>query len=760
MNNTKTEFSLPNITELIKELRNPVHLENIVDPERKIDESEADLSAGYFIKSEIAELVSETALSDFREFMKKSLSVPEDGNGYPIELKVSPNSFYNSQDDSFSISIDNSGCVVTCPTSEGVRRALLFVEDEMTIRRAAILPHGHWERTMAIQDRIFRSPLAAFEYSQLGEELLDFDLPDPYPEEYLSKMSHMGANAIWVNGTFGELIATKAIPELGPAESRLDKLVNLIEKSDRYGIKVFFFYMEPRLTLNETLLSRYPDIRGARFPNDISLGEYAICTSSLRVQDYLREAMVELFTKAPGLAGVIEIFHGERGTNCWMTGENVKHPEKGCPRCADIPVWEGLAAKLNCLYDGIKSVAPEGKLLAWDYTPSPEKLKAIPFMNKNIIWLSCFEHGGLKKIKDKVRVLDEYSLSYAGPTDIYRKTKELLDASGMKLYSKIQVGTTYELPSQPYIPVPSCVYRKFQGMYETGTTGTMLNWVIGGYPSMMFKTAGESCFLPLDTECKLLQRIAAISWGEKHASTVVKAWKFFDESFSLYPMNNEVFYHGPITRSPAYHLNLEKETGIAWLYNWGLRTFDRQQIQPYEDDPTRWTGTFTVKEVIDSFREMAEIWGRGVEILRSLAKIDKLRKDPFFKDMKKQVDVAEGVWIQLTSCANVIEFYTLKKAVDEARFIQTKAKTLQRMKSLLLDDSILARKMRQLLEVNPFMGFHSEMFGYSVSPALIDEKIRNDQETLRKIEKILERESKYLHKGNCQTTFRKEAESL
>ena len=729
MSDTESTINLPDITALIDKLKKPVHTKNILDPARKIRNVEADLSKGYFIYTENAEFVSETVLSDFKEFMEKSLSVCENKYGYPIELNILPASNCDSQDDSFSMNIDGSRCMIKCSAPEGVRRALFYLEDEMIIRRAPFLPYGHWKKTTEIHERICRSPVAI--YHEVGQVLLD-DFPDPYPDEYLSRMSHMGVNAIWVNGDFKSLIATKAIPELGSEKTRLDRLAKLAEKTSRYGIKVFFFYMEPRLTMDQALFEKYPDIRGARFPKEISQGEHAICTSAPRVQDYLREAMSVLFKNAPGLAGVIEIFHGERGTNCWMTGKNLKHPENGCPRCASIPVHNGLASKLNCIYDGIRSVNPIGKLLAWDYMPTKEKLRVLPLLNKNIVWLSCFEHGGRKKIKRKIRTLHEYSLSYTGPTHIYKQIKGLAAAEEVRVYSKLQLGTTFELPSQPYIPVPSSVYRKFKGMHETGTSGTMLNWVIGGYPSMMFKVAGESCFSPLEKENNILRRAAAITWGEKHSPAVVKAWKIFFKAFSLYPMDIEVFYKGPITRSPGYHLNLEKEEKIAYLYNWGLGFFDRQ-IQPYEDDPSRWTGTFTEREVIDSFREMVEIWHEGVEILRSLTMKEELKKDPFSADMREQADVAEGVLIQLASCANVIEFYSLRKEKEKATLSHEKNKILERMKDLLLADTELAQKMRSLLETNPFMGFHSEMFNYSVSPSLIDEKIKNDQETLRKI---------------------------
>jgi hypothetical protein len=391
-----------------------------------------------------------------------------------------------------------------------------------------------------------------------------------------------------------------------------------------------------------------------------------------------------------------------------------------------------MAAKLNCIYEAIQSVSPGGKLLAWDYVPTAEKLKAIPFMNKDIIWLSCFEHGARKKIKGKIRILDEYSLSYTGPSHVYKRINKLTAECGMKIYSKLQMGNTYELPSEPFIPVPSSVYKKFKGMHETETSGTMLNWAIGGLPSMMFKVAGESSFAPLESEKDILKRAAMITWGEKYAKDVIKAWKLFFKSFSLYPMDNEVFYKGPITRSPGYHLNLEKEKDIAYLYNWGVGTFNLQP-QPYEDDPARWTGTFTENEVIDSFREMAKIWEKGVDILQSLIEKNELKKDPLYSEMLEEFEVSKGILIQLLSAANVMEFYCLRKGLESSLMTDEKINFLNRMKELLEADTELALAMIPLVEKNPAMGFLSEVYYYSLSPELLKQKIENDKKTLDKI---------------------------
>lgn len=404
----------PELT-FVAELSAPLHGRRLRDTERSPRDDEADLSGGVRIEADPAvrqQLAK--ALADFDRFLSVAMEI---GPGsYPITLEADGGP---EARESYQVETGDGGCRVTAVGVEGLRRALVFLEDEMSLRRGPYLPKGMIARECRVRTRISRSPFAAYRYGT-GWELENDE--DAYPEEYLNYLAHAGINAVWVAGFFRSLVATKAIPELGPKTTRLDKLRRLIEKAAPYGIKVYFFCMEPRILLDDELFRAYPDIRGAQFPLSCSQGETALCTSTPRVQAYVREAFGELFRAAPGLAGVIDIFAGERATNCWYTEEIVK----GCPRCSQRPQWEVLAELLDCINDGIKSIAPKAELLAWDYSSisTETKLKTIERSGKDIVWLGCFEHGGKTELCGKSLTMDEYALSYVGPSEPFRSLAE------------------------------------------------------------------------------------------------------------------------------------------------------------------------------------------------------------------------------------------------------------------------------------------------------------------------------------------------
>ena len=164
--------------------------------------------------------------------------------------------------EAFHLTVGEAKCRITAHDAEGIRRALIYLEEEMTARRAPVLPLGEVSRWATIVDRITHSPIAPYDYLTGWE--LEYD-DDFYPDRYLNKLMHCGINGIWVHGLLRRTVASKTFPELGePPACRLDKLKRLTEKASRYGIKVYFFCMEPRpVSENHPVFATHPEIRGA-----------------------------------------------------------------------------------------------------------------------------------------------------------------------------------------------------------------------------------------------------------------------------------------------------------------------------------------------------------------------------------------------------------------------------------------------------------------------------------------------------------------
>jgi hypothetical protein len=713
---------------LSAELARPLHEASLREPARKARPgAEASLAGGYALDAADfrSEKHLEILLDDLRRFMSRTMGVAETPSGYRLKLvRREPEGCPPGAAEAHRILTSAGGCTLTARDLDGLRRAVFRLEDEMLLRRAPVLPLGEEARWTTVADRVTRSPIAPYRWLS-GWELEDEN--EYYPEEYLSRLAHSGVNGIWVAGLFRNLVASKVIPELGPPRHRLGKLRGLVEKAARHGIKVWFFCMEPRaLPLGHPAAAAHPGIVGAK--TDIY---ECVCPSTPRVLDYCREAARDLFAEAPGLAGIIDLCKGERPTTCWWWSADIA---RKCPRCGSRPEADVLAQTLGALVEGMRASSPNAKLVAWPYMPYAQDKKTgeiRPFSavgqlaaasRPEVAWMANFEHGGVKEICGKPRVIHEYSLSSVEAGPIFRDLARDARASGRHPWAKLQLGTTYELSSVPEVPVPGVVRAKFASLRELGATGAMLSWIVGGYPGIMLKAAGEAAFEPSLPADRFLARLAAIQWGERAAARAAAAWAKFEEAWRLYPFDLGVLYRGPLTRGPAYQFHLEREARLPKVYNWGFERDRTPQFFAYE--PEKWLGAFTADEVVRSFRDMAGRWEGGLGDLK--AALEGAGDRP---ELKAQYAVASGIRLHLLSAANVYEFYSLRDRLLPSPKAARPA-ILRRLGEVTEQEIAVAEEMRKWLLAEPFLGFESELYAWSCSAPLVDEKLRRARDVL------------------------------
>jgi hypothetical protein len=723
----RTELHLPaRLNDLRNELAAPLHSGSLRQQGgQPVTGREAELSQGYVLQIHDARIAQRVAVSmeDFRAFMNVCMEVRDDPRAYRIVAeRGDPKGCPSGAAEAFHLTISASDCRIEARDADGVRRALVYLEDEMTARQGPWLALGEVSRWATIRDRIVHCPVAPYRWMTGWE--LEYD-DDFYADQYLNKLTHSGVNGIWVAGLLRRMVASKVLPELGPPTHRLARLKRLVERAARYGIKVYLFCIEPRAVWRDhQVFAAHPEIRGA--------GGVCLCTSTKLVQQYIRETMRELFKEVPDLAGVINIFNGERYTTCWPTEQYVQ----SCPRCKLRPQTEVLAEDLTCAMEGIRQSSPTARLLAWTYMMKAGGLEQqsmdpvkdmMQRSHAEITWLGNFEHGGKKELCGKMVGINEYSLSYTGPSEAFRIEAAQAKDVGRSLYAKLQVGTSFEMGAMPSLPLPGVVYDKLAAMRSLGVPGTMAGWIVGGDPGIMLKALGEAACDPLPSKDEFLQRLAARSYPAEVAPKVVRAWQAFADAFALYPCSNVIFYRGPIARCPAYQLHLEREPRLALPYNWG---FDRQRRpQPYEDQIARWLGPFTVEELLDSFRRMGRRWQEGLDLLAECR-----REHPQVVELARQYAIAAAARVQFLSTANVIEFYWLRDALrDGPRSRQRDL--LDRLCAVAQADIALAEEMKGYQAAVPAIGFHSEIFDYSFSPQLLADKIRHTRKTLETLER-------------------------
>jgi len=712
---------------IIEDLHQPLHAASLREIDRKPKGNEADLGGGYrLVMNAFASDANHAVLADdLHAFMQTVMQVPQAEGGYEIVCErgdVAGADGYEAH----RITTEPRRCVITAGDLDGLRRGVYRVQSEIRQRRAPLLPLGDVTRSTTLRTRMIRCPIAPYRWLSGWELEDDFDF---YPEEYLRRIAHAGINGLWVPGLLRKLVASATLPELGPPEHRLDRLRDLIAKAGRHGIRVYLFVIEPRaLPEDHPAALAHPELLGPRG---------MLCPSTEPIIEYIKEVMHHLFTEAPGLAGVINIFCGERATTC---GGSLEFQSQ-CPRCRDRDHADVHADTLAAFMEGIRAASETAEFMAWTYMmdslretrPITPMLDVMRRTHPEVIWLGNFEHGSTKQLCGQEVEIHEYSLSCIGPSPYFRELASETRAADRTIYAKLQVGTSYELSSVPYIPAPGIVDQKIDVTRELGVTGSMMTWIPGGFPSPMLKAVGESAFNADTDPGQRVERVAADDWGEARAPIVARAWACFADAWQQYPFDNGTLYWGPITRGVAYQLHLEKEQRRAKPYNWGYNR--KREAQPFEDGIELWLGPYTVDQVVTAFRGMAELWQQGLDLLDG----PEVKPRDGEVALQRQVAVARAIRLQMLAAANVYAFYHQRDQLLDAE----PARQQELVRSLIETaehDRDVASGMLELMEIEPTLGYEPEVYDFSFSKTLVEEKILQVSDMLPMLRSWLGRE--------------------
>ena len=135
----------------VDELRKPVHVSKPAwFGNRKPVEGETSVKGAYLMNTfPDAEGLLETATSDFQKFLSL---YGMDGNQYPIILAKGNTDCFEA----YRIQVDEHSCQVEASDTEGIRRALVYLEDELSRREGPVLPLGTVSRKPSVRTRITR----------------------------------------------------------------------------------------------------------------------------------------------------------------------------------------------------------------------------------------------------------------------------------------------------------------------------------------------------------------------------------------------------------------------------------------------------------------------------------------------------------------------------------------------------------------------------------------------------------------------------
>lgn len=672
---------------------------------RKKNNGEIDASGIYIAQKycDDSKNLLETVYTDFEKFT----SVYEiAGNRFPVIIEKRTTSCFEE----YEVEICEDKIVIYAEDTEGVRRAVIFLEDELRRSEGPFLEKKKVKRTPKIKSRITRCVFSPINRApKFGDELSD-DI-DYYPEEYLNRLMHDGTNGVWIYTRFSDLAENSILDFYGKKEGtakRIAKLRAVSEKCARYGIGIYVFAIEP-FALTPEQAEQYPDIAGAQ----VYTGR-AMCMNSERAKAAIYEAGRKLALDVPLLRGFISITNGERPTSC--TSASDYHT---CPRCKDEKRGELLAKSVKVLCSGFHSVNPDIEVVSWtyghrtwDYNDISDYVKAAP---KEAMLMQNFDDMGVIKQLGKDRLGMDYWLSYAGPSELFEKTAEKANEYGKKLFAKMQVCCSHEIASIPYIPTPGLIFEKYKGAYKYGVTGVMQCWYFGNYPSIMSKAAGELAFEDnYSDKASTLERLAAIYFGQSKAKTVVKAWQDFENGYVNYPLNIMFSYFGPAHDSVVWKLAL-KPKNFPLPRSW-------QSLDPIDGDriyEALLTG-HSLEEAYELFVLICKNWDKGMKNLESI-KIEAA-------DEAEHLSCSSAVGILFNGTKNILEFYMLRDILGKQT--GNNSEILDRMRKLVELEIKNSEAMITLCNNDPRLGYHSEAEGYKFFPEKMQDRINQLKELL------------------------------
>ena len=675
-------------------LNSPLH-ENVPECFSKTEPGFGEISAnGAYIADCEAKWKEpiQTAINDFEKFLRSSGVL---GNDYPIKIVYSD----GFTEESYKISVLEKECVIYSSDSEGARRAIYYLEEEMIKREGAFLLLGEIKREASIKRRITRGFFSPTNRApKWGDELLD-DI-DYYPENYLNRLAHNGTNGLWIYTSFAQLISSPCIPSKDEnCEKRMKKLGSIVGKCKRYGIKVYLFAIEPMGLLAEEC-APYEDMLGADMTDSFPAPRRPFCPRIEKTREHVIYCLETIFKSIPDLAGYITIPAGERPTTCASIGTY-----KTCPRCGKYSRGENLAYSVDLIKEGLRRAGTGAEFISWTYGhrywDDNDICEYIEKTPEDIAVMQNFEDRGTDIQLGKPRVAWDYWLSYPGPSDMFAMSARAAKKAGNPMYAKMQVCSSHEIATVPYIPAPGILFDKYRAARELGVTGIMECWYFGNYPSLMNRASTELSYIDdFSDKHEFLKSLASRLYGDSKAEAVAKAWEAFEEGYRNYPTNVMFSYYGPMHDGVVWEL-FPTPVNRALPRSWQLvdaPNGDRIGECLFKGH--------SLDEAITLAERMCAAWKRGLSLL-SLPKND------------EQKSCATAIGMLFESGRNILKFYKLRDRLGTGD--GDPWSIIFKMEEIVEEEIKHSQKAIKLCNSDPRIGYHSEAEGFKFFP----EKLRS-----------------------------------
>ena len=555
------------------------------------------------------------------------------------------------QPESYILQISQNGISIRSASDIGLARGLVELERRMAGRGGPFLSPTSETNSPSFSPRYVSS------YFSLMTDPLGHDLDYGFPDGYLNEIFHQDAEGIWLYVLLNDLVPSPVFEGMGTGgEVRLQRLRDLVKRAARRGLKVYLYLNEPRAQFLP-FFEKHPEVKGQAEGNTA-----ALCTSTELVQKHLRGSCETLFREVPGLGGVFVITASENLSNCYS---HTRNPT--CPRCSQRTPSEVIAESIRCMSEGVWAADPKARFIVWDWSwhsvlgeKAPEQI--IQRLPKGVALMADFERGTRIERGGIPMNVEEYSISTIGPSPRAKIRSEQAKQFDLDFLAKIQLSTTWECGTVPFIPVPNLLARKAQAMRGIGVSGTMATWTIGSYPSPNTEAFALQNWNPQLSETEVLRRIAARRYGADAVASAVRGWtklsEAFTEEFPFFATYNPPLQHGPSL--PLYCRDIPPPFGNASLFN-------------CKDDWRNWPSPYSPALTVKLLHHLCDRWDEGLKDLREVVEKSGTRR----AQAERDYGVAWMVGYHWRAYAKALEFYGARDGNDPTTMRRIAAEELK-----------------------------------------------------------------------------------
>lgn len=285
-------------------------------------------------------------------------------------------------------------------------------------------------------------------------------------------------------------------------------------------------------------------------------------------------------------------------------------PELGCGRCDKRHPADVISEIITIVRDAVPKHSSDTLIIAWnwswaalDHEPNERIITALP---RDVVLMADFERGDTRMILGKPRAIDEYSLSFPGPSRRFLGSLEAARTCGLQVMAKLQIGTTHELATVVSLPLIGSLLEKARAMRRLNVDGFLGCWNFGNMLSLNTRAFLEFLSDPgAEPRGERLRRFADARFPGCDSEKLVASWDLFETAMLNYPFSNLFLYKSPVNHALAYPLRpgplVGDDIGASW------------QDEPRGDELESCLPPYTAEEVAAAFATITEIWKQGVD---------------------------------------------------------------------------------------------------------------------------------------------------